>query len=162
MKWAGKILLILFALFLSVMDTAFFSNLTINGASIVSVYMLSIIFAINGDFERFLLFVGATVIFFSIFSSLPIYLIFLLFLVIPSFLLFLRKKYLPHPSVPVSLFYFIIVDFLFEIILLLQSKEWSRNGFEILGYFILINSVFGVIMFYIVNKIKNKFGRKEN
>lgn len=165
MKWIKLTTLFLFAAILVLLDTSFFANLSVHNASIVSVFQLIIIFALIADTKKYLFFAASTIIFFSVFSSLPIWLIALLFFILPSTILYLRKSHLPLPSVPVALILFLIVNLLFEIILLFYVKEWNKDGLLVLYYFVIINTIFGATLYYFYDlflKIKTRGGKIKN
>ena len=149
MKWIKYTILILTPLALTLLDTAFFSNLTIKHASIISVFQFLIILSLIANVRNCLIFAAFSVFFFSIFSSLPLWLIFILFFILPSLILYLRKSHLPLPSVLRSTILFVMCNFVFEMILLLYYRQWSRAGFSVFYYFILINSAVGVLLYYI-------------
>lgn len=159
MKWVKYTTLFFSAAALTLLDTSFFANLSIRNASIVSVFQLIIIFALMADTKKYFFFVSSAIIFFSIFSSLPVWLIFVLFFVLPGSVLYLRKGHLPLPSVPVALILFAIVNLVFELILLLYFGEWNKNGFSSLYYFVIINTIFGVILYYFFHLFLNLASR---
>lgn len=153
MKWIKYTILILAPAVLTLLDTAFFSNLTIKDASIISVFQFLILFSLIADAGNCLVFAAFSVFFFSIFSSLPLWLIFLLFFILPSMIMYLRRSHLPLPSVPASAIFFVLSNAIFEMILLLYSKQWSSAGFSVLYYFVLINSIIGVVIYYVAHLI---------
>ena len=153
MKWIKYTILILTPALLILLDTTFFSSLTIKNASIISVFQFLIIFSLIADTRNFLIFTTSSVFFFSVFSSLAPFLIFILLFILPSLILFLRKNHLPLPSVPIAIVFFILANFIFEIILLLYYKQWRVEGFSVLYYFVLINSILGVAFYYIFHLI---------
>lgn len=148
MKWIKYLILFLLAATLTLLDTSFFANLIVKNTSIISTFQLIIIFALIADTKKYLFVVTSVIIFFAIFSSLPVWVIFLLFFVLPSTIIYLRKGHLSFPSVPIALILFIIANLLFELILLLYVHEWNKSGFLTLYYFVLINSIFGIILYY--------------
>ena len=165
MKWTKLLFLFLLAGILTLLDTSFFANLTLKDASIVSVFQLIIIFALIAETKQFLFFLSSTIIFFALFSSLPIWILFLLLFLLPSLFLYLRKGHLPLPSIPVAIFLFLIANFVFELILLFYAKEWNNKGFSVLCYFVIINTIFGSILYYfyyLILNIRTRGGKIKN
>lgn len=155
MKWIKYTILFFSAALLTLLDTSFFPNIIVKNTSIVSVFQLIVIFAFLADAKKYLFFTGIAIIFFSIFSSLPVWLIFVLFFVLPGIIIYLRKGHLPLPSMPIALILFMIINFMFELVLLLYVKEWNKNGFTSLYYFVIINTLFGVILYYFFHSYLN-------
>lgn len=155
MKWIKYTILFFTAIALTLLDTSFFPGLLIKNASIISSFQLMIIFAFLADTKMYLFFTGIVIIFFSIFSSLPVWVIFVLFFVLPGVIIYLRKGHLPLPSVFIALILFTIINFIFEIVLLLYFQEWSKSGFVSLYYFVIINTFFGVVLYYFFHLFLN-------
>lgn len=155
MKWIKYTILFFLAAVLTLLDTSFFANIAVGNASIVSVFQLVIFFAILAEAKNYYFFAASAIILFSIFSSLPVWLIFLLFFLLPSAILYLRKGHLALPSVPATMILFTIANLLFEIILLSYAKEWNKSGFSSLYYFIFINTIFGTILYYLFHLFLN-------
>lgn len=155
MKWIKFIALFFSAAAFTLLDTSFFANLSVGHATIISTFQLIIIFALISDTKNYFIFMTSTIIFFSIFSSLPMWVIFSLFFLLPSVILYLRKVHLPLPSVPITLILFAIANLFFESILLFYAREWNRSGFSVLCYFIIINTIFGTVSYYVVHSFLN-------
>lgn len=156
MKLLKYLSLIILALLLTFADASFFSSLSFRNASIVSTLSLVLIFAFLGNSRIFFIFTFSVVIFFSVFSSIPIWLIFLIFFIMPSIFLFLRKSHLPIPSIPFSIVFFVLADFLFELSLLLTSGEWNSAAIKVLLWFVLLNVVFGTVIYYVIRTLGKK------
>lgn len=153
--------LILLAFILSILDTSFFSFIPIFGATIISSYVAIINFSINGKINEFLLFTIAVIFFFSAFSSLPVWLIVAIFLLVPYLIFYIKKSYFPEPSTLSSLAFFSFATFLFALASLLYDQEWHLNRIAVGLYFILINSAFGVFFYYLSKKIRKNFAIKD-
>lgn len=165
MKWLKSITLFLFAGALTLLDTSLFANMTIKNASLVSVFQLIIILALVADTRNYFIFVSGAIIFFAVFSSLPVWTIFILLFLLPSSVLYLRKGHLPLPSVPIAAIILLLANLLFEFVLLLYIKEWNKKGFEVMYYFILLNTVFGALIYYFVHlylHIRTRGGKIKN
>lgn len=161
MKISKVIIIILFAFLLSILDTSFFSFLPIFGATIISSYDFIINFSIMGKSRDFVFFTTVVVFFFSIFSSLPIWFVVLSFLVVPYAIFYVRNVYFTDPSVLASSMFFGIATFVFSFISMIYRKSWSESGIVALIYFVIINSVFGVALYYLSKRIRKNFTRAE-
>jgi len=156
MKIIKKLLIIFFALCLSLLDISFFSTILIGNATILSLFSFVVVFAILEEEKDFLFFSAAAVLFFSIFSSLPTWFIFLMFFLIPQIVLYLRKIFIPEILMPVAILYFVCMNFIFEILLLISYRQLDLNGLKALIYFVIVNTVFSTLSFYLVKKIRKK------
>ena len=165
MKWLKFTTIFLSAGALTLLDTSFFANMTIRDSSLVSVFQFIIILALVADTRNFFIFISGAIIFFAVFSSLPVWLIFILLFALPSAILYLRKGHLPLPSLPVAAIIILLANLIFELILLLYIKEWNKNGFLVMYYFILINTFFGALIYYFFHlylNIKTRGGKIKN
>jgi len=161
MNYTKAFLLIVCAFFLTLLDASFFSAMPLFGATILSSYILALALSISKELNLLLCYVISAVFFFSIFSSLPIWLIVIVFLGVPYVIFYVRKKYFPKLSILPSALFFITGTLIFSTIFLIYNKEWNLNGLIILIYFILINSAIGVGVYYLLQKLEMDFGRKE-
>ena len=165
MKWLKFTTIFLSAGALTLLDTSFFANMTIRNASLVSVFQIIIILALVADTRNYFIFVSGAIIFFAIFSSLPVWTIFLLLFILPSAVLYLRKGHLPLPSLPVAAIIILLANLLFELVLLLYIREWNKNGFLVMYYFILLNTFFGALVYYFFHMyllIRSRGGKIKN
>lgn len=160
MKFFRKFLIVLFAFVLTLLDVSFFSNLTVGGSTIISTYVFITIFSLIGDSSISLVFSLSCVLFFVAFSSVPLFSILLLFFVFPAIIVYLRKNYFPEPSVLLSAIFFLVANLVLELFMLFNAKEFSEAALQTLLYFVIINSIFGVIAFYFTKRIRKKFGRE--
>ena len=140
-----KILLFLLAFIAVFVDVSFFSFWPVFGATLISSFVLVVIFSLFFEDQLFLIFSLSVVFFFAIFSSLPLWIIIVCFLLVPAFLLFVRRRYLPEPNFVIILIYLIIANLLFEMILITFFKEWNEKGLLALAYFVATNTLFGLI-----------------
>lgn len=152
-----KVAIVFFALVLTLLDVSFFSSMPIYDATIVTTFLFVITISLLLFTESFILFAAAAIIFFSIFSSLPAWILVVSFFCIPEIIFYLRKTVVPEPTVPISFFFFIVVNTMFELMLLIYSKEFGRSGFAALGYFVLINSVAGTTLYFISKMFRDRF-----
>ncbi|MFA4996027.1 MAG: hypothetical protein WC536_02710 [Patescibacteria group bacterium] len=156
-----SLFLVLLAFILSILDTSFFSFIPILGATIISSYITIINFSITGKTNDFLIFTISVIFFFSAFSSLPVWMIVLTFLLIPYLIHYVKNHFFPDPSAPFSIAFFMAGTFLFSLISLIYGKEWNMTGVILVSSFIFVNSLFGVFLYYISRKIKKNFTGKD-
>lgn len=150
----------IFSFCLVLLDTSFFSMLTFYEAQIIISFLALIIFALKVD-EILTFFCFSIVIFFAVFSSLPVWLILINFLLIPSVVLYLRKNFLPEPSMVSLPLYFMITCFAFEFVLLLYSHDINSKSLLVLVCFALINCFFGTILLLLSKVMELLFKRGE-
>ncbi len=144
-------------LFLILLDVSFLSNFEIYGASILTSFLALVIFVIYDKTDDYIYFSLILILLFSIFSSLPLGVILVNFLILPVAMNIILQKYFPRPNNFTVLFYFIFATFVFDFVLLAWSGSWNAAGFLAVGYFTAINSVAGWIINYIYNSVKKKF-----
>jgi hypothetical protein len=141
MNWKNIILIIALAFALVVLDVSFFGVISLGGATIISTLLTVIIFALLNKFDSTLIFATAATLFFTTLSSVPVWIIFFGFFIIPGIVIYLRKTNLPEPSIMISFFYFVIATLVFELTFLVSYKEFNLTGFNLTGSFVLVNSV---------------------
>lgn len=147
MKLFKIIIFGILALLLTLLDVAFFSNLPVYGATIVSTFLVAIIFSLDNKWENLVLFGSFSLLFYSVFSSVPILVLAFVFYILPFAVHYLRKNYFRDTSAVFSIAYFAPVLLLFDLSLMIATKQWGAEAVLALCYFVLINSVFGVIIY---------------
>ncbi|MCX6808251.1 MAG: hypothetical protein NTW50_01105 [Candidatus Berkelbacteria bacterium] len=157
MKLFRNILLVVLALSLVLLDVSFFVNFEVNGATFLSSFCVLVVLALVDNSKKYYIFSLALVLFFSLFTSLPLLVIALNFFLLPAFLNFIRLKFFPEPTPFTSLFYFISISVVFEIIIMIYSGSWNSQALLALLYFVLINSAAGVFLFTMYRIIKKRF-----
>lgn len=160
MNWKKNLFLSLFALILVLLDVSFFSAISLNGATIISTYVLIINFAListpKNYHENFTFFEAVSLIGFSVFTSVPIIILFFAFFIVPAIIVFLRKNYFPMPSIINSAIFFLLSNIFFEFLFILNQKQMNQAGLELIAYFSIINTLFGVFIYYISDRVKPK------
>jgi hypothetical protein len=159
MNWKTILIIIVLAFVLALLDVSFLGAITIGGATIISTFVVVIVFAILNKLDATILFAAAAALFFTILSSVPLWIIFLGFFVIPGIVIYLRRTNLPEPNVAVSFFYFIISTLIFELLFLINFREFNLVGFNLTGAFVLINSLAGVIAYYFAKRFSKRTHR---
>jgi len=150
--------LIIVSFILSFLDISFFSFLGVYGATILSSFIFVIIYSFADKTKKDYLIISLSlVLFFSIFSSLPLFPILFNFFLIPSVITYIRKYYLPEPSLIVSIIYFLLATLLFEGLLLIYDKAWNSAGFLTFSWFIFINTLLGLFAYAFYLKIRKRF-----
>lgn len=152
--------LVCLALALVLLDTSFFSFLSVNNASIILSFLVIVIFALKLS-SSFYTITFFTIIFFTIFSSVPPWLIVLCFLILPSLVYYLRSSFLPEPSILSVPVYYMLLTSVFDILLLLYAKELNKQGLLSLCYFVLINTIAGIFIYQTISKIQKSLGHSE-
>lgn len=155
-------IIILIAFCLSFLDIAFFSFLEIYGATILSSFIFLIIFSITDKTKRdYMIASLAVVLFYSIFSSLPLPIIFTGFFIIPASIGYIRERYLPEPTPIVSILYFFVSALLFEGILVAYVKAWNPTGLLTLSWFVFLHILVGFLCYLIFFRLRKKLSRGE-
>jgi hypothetical protein len=83
------------------------------------------------------------------------------FLLLPAGLNYVMLRYFPKPRPVTSPIYYIFGTLFFELVLLVWSREFTQSGLLTLSYFVVMNSIVGVICYIIQEKVKNDFGIEE-
>ncbi|MEI7791884.1 MAG: hypothetical protein WCI57_00130 [Candidatus Berkelbacteria bacterium] len=156
-----KILLVCLALATVLLDVSFFSAFEIYGATIISSLAVLLTMAITDRSRNYLIYVFSLILFFTIFSSLPLLVIALEFLALPVGLNYVMTRYFPRPKAVTSPVYYLFGNFIFELVLLVYSKEYNQAGLLTLSYFVVLNSILGVIFYILQEKVKNDFNIEE-
>lgn len=158
MIYIKYLILIAVSLVLSFLDISFFSFLDVYGATLLSSFIFLIIFTfVDKTKKDYIIVALSLVLSFSIFSSLPLFPIFINFFFIPAMISYLRRYYLPQPSLIVSVLYFLATTFIFEGVLLIYAKAWNNSGLLTFSWFIFINTVLGIIAYAFYLKVRRKF-----
>lgn len=161
MKWLKFIILILFAFTLTFLDASFFSFFSFLGTNILISFVFLITFAFLLKYREFIIFIFATSIFFAVFSSISVWQIFVCFFILPELTFFIKRKYLPEIFVLPSMILFMVTSIAFGGILILGNGDFSAASVSELGYFVLSNSILGILVFAIVKKISDRYRRNE-
>lgn len=162
MKYIRYATIIFISFLLTFIDVSFLSFLGVYGATILSSFLFVIIFSMTDKTKKdYIIAALSVVLFFSIFSSLPLFPIIAGFFLIPATIGYLRQHSFPEPSVLVSVVYFVISTALFEGMILLYLRAWNDEGFLAFGWFIFLNSFFGFISYAFYLKMRKNFTAPE-
>ena len=143
---------------LVIFDVVFLVNFQLYGATIFSSFLFLVIFAISGRRDDYIFIAFCLVLLFAVFSSLPIWLSLILFIILPSLLHFIRQQYFPEPNVLSSLLYFFAATLCFDFILLVYADGWSIEGAISLASFVAANTLAGCLMFAVAYRFREKRG----
>lgn len=150
MNLIKQLFLGLLAFFLVVLDTAFFSNLPFFGATIISSFVAMVVISLFVKLSDCYIFSSVATISMSIFSSVSVFSLLLVFFVIPSAIYYLRKYYIKDLNPLAAIPFFTGSFLIFDLILMMSSKEYGNEAFLAMGYFAVINTVFGAIIYSII------------
>jgi hypothetical protein len=156
-----KILLICLALATVLLDVSFFSTFEIYGATVISSLAILLTMAITDRNRNYLIYAFSLILFFTIFSSLPLVVIVIEFLALPAGLNYVMTRYFPRPRAVTSPIYYLFGNFIFELVLMVYAKEYNQAGLLTLSYFVVLNSILGVIFYVLLEKVKNDFNIEE-
>jgi len=158
-KISKNLAIILLALVLVFIDVYCFSFLPIGGVAVLSSFLVVLIFALFLR-QDYIILSLSLIIFLSVFSSLESWVSIIFYLVLPSLIIYLRKSFLPEPSVVATAIYFITSLLFFGSFLFLDLADLSSKSFEVILRFILLNTGFGLIFFLFFRKIFQKTSTK--
>lgn len=151
-----KLLIILSAFILTLLDVSFFINMPIFGSTILISFITLIILAVTDKSETYYIFAIALTIFFSGLSSFPIILIIIDFLFLPIVLNRLRQNFFSFPTLISSFLYLIVTTIFFQLSILLYSRSFEITMLATIVKFVLLNSFFGLICFGIWQFVSRK------
>lgn len=152
-----KILLVFLALVTVLLDVSFFSAFEVYGATIILSLVILLTMSITDRSRTYLIYAFSLILFFTIFSSLPLFVIALEFLALPVGLNYIVTRYFPRPRPVTSPIYYLFGNFIFELVLMVHGKEYNQAGLLTLSYFVVLNSIIGVICYVLLEKVKNDF-----
>lgn len=137
----------------SVLDISYFSAIPILGSSILLTFELVIIIAAYDWRYYSIIFSMFAILFYSGLSSLPIYYILILFIIIPLLIFYLRKRIIFEINYFTFLTIIVASNFLFQMIYLLIEWNFSFDALISALSFILINTLAGMVLFIISSKL---------
>lgn len=161
MRIYAKICFVLLALFTTLFDVTYLTNFEVYGATVISTFLIALLLAFLHKGRNYLVFACAAVIFFAVFSSLPIILIMINFLALPALVRYIRQRFFPEPNLFFSLFYFLLGTLFFDLFFMLFAKEFSADGLVSVLSFVIINSISGVIIYTLILRARKITGPLE-
>lgn len=152
--------LLLLGFILVIIDVAFLSNLEFFGVTILTSYIALLEFAIlNRKSNSFLAFSVILFALFAIFSSLPLPILVLNFILLPAFLIFIKSNYFAGTTILSTIFFLLFASFLFESILVLYAG-FSLSTVEIylsMIVFTLLHTIIGFAVYLVARVFKKNF-----
>jgi len=137
----------------TLLDTSFFSFLEIYYATIITSLAFLISFSILNLKKRTIIYAAFLTLFFVVFSSLPVWFIICVFFGIPLIIFAVRFRLALDRSILLLVLTFIFSNFLFQMFLAVSSVDFSRTAFISVISFTLINTIAGLVIYYIVQKV---------
>lgn len=148
MRYLKNFSIIILVFILVLLDVSFFSNFQLYDATVLSTIAFILVFCIADIHMRYLnIFALSAIFFFSIFSSLPIFIILVNFLVLPLALKIARGRYFPEPTVIMAIFYSLLFSFCFETVMILYDRIWSKEAILSLFCFTVLNTFASVVVY---------------
>jgi len=158
MKTQKYITLAMLSLATTLLDTSFFSFIDIFEATILTTFLVLLVLVILNFRREALYFASFSILFFTIFSSVPIYLLFVLFFGIPIAIYLVKTKIaVNQENIFWVIIIFLVANFFFDLLLLVFWGEANANALTSLMFFTIVNTIFGLLIFYITKIIIRYF-----
>ncbi|OGD62641.1 hypothetical protein A2215_04815 [Candidatus Berkelbacteria bacterium RIFOXYA2_FULL_43_10] len=153
MKIQSYIFLFLLAIFTTLLDTSFFSNLSFFGATILSTLSILIVLSILERTRASYLFAAFATLCYATFSSLSVYLLTILFLGIPFGIAYLKSKLLIEFNLLLSIFVILIAEFIFILVATAFGGGLTLAILKYIASFMTINTLTTIIVFVLGKKL---------
>lgn len=147
--------------FLSLLDTSYLSFLEIGGATILLSYAVLIVLALFDKKKPTFFYATLLILFYSIFSSLPILFLIFMFFVTPFVIQYAKKRFSIENNFVIILLVFFVSNLVFEGLLILISKDFSFSALNALISFTTINTIVGIIIYFCTKVVTNYLGIKK-
>lgn len=157
MNFTNYIILILLAVISALLDTSFFSFLDVWNATVLLTFQILIVLSLLRFKNVLIVFAALSILLYASLSSLPIIFLIVAFLLIPLLIVYLGTKITFESNFPLILLSFLLINLVFQLLLVAISLEVSGAALTSVASFALINSMVGIIIFYIINYLKNIF-----
>jgi len=161
MNLINYIVIVLVAIVSVILDTSYFSFLEIWHATVLITFQILIVLAIIGFRQHLQFFAAFAILLYAIFSSVPLYFLIVAFLGIPLLVIYLKSKITYESNFPVILLSFLIINMIFQLGLVGATFSISAAAMTSVASFSLINTVVGLVIYYIVNYLKLTFRLEE-
>lgn len=163
MKTYKYVLYFFVALVTTLLDTSFFSFLSIFEASFVLTFSLLLVLTILDLRKEALYFGFVSILFYTIFSSLPVYLLFLIFLGIPMVIYLIKIRM----AINLENFVWVIITLFFSnlsfyFLLIVFFGEVSAVSLTSFSFFIIINTILGLAVYYLSKILMKYFNIKSD
>lgn len=157
MKLSQYLFLLILAFASTLLDVSFFSFLEIQDATILSSLALLITLSILDLKKSTVIFASFLTLFFAIFSSLSVWMMIALFFGVPLLIFVANHRFAIDRANFLVIFTFIFFNLIFQLSLALFSLDFSATAFKSIISFMIINSVFGLMIYYLAKKTLNIF-----
>lgn len=154
MKLLYYIFILLLAFLSALLDTSFFSFLEFYHATILSSLAILISLPMLDIKKGTVIFATLLILFFTIFSSLQVWFLFLIFIIIPLIVFYLNRRFAFDHSKILIILVFLLCNFLFQFGLAMVSQDFSTSAFISVISFTIINTFTGFFIFYILKTIR--------
>lgn len=150
MKLLYYILIVFLAFFAVLLDTSFFSFLEVYYATVLISLGILISLPMLDIKKGTIIYATLLILFFTIFSSLQIWFIFVIFILIPLIVFYLNRRFAFDHSKILIILVFLLCTFLFQFSLALVSQDFSTQAFVSIFSFMIINTIIGFLIFYLL------------
>lgn len=151
---------ILLGLSLVFMDTFFFSFIRVGEVSLLSSLAILVAFTLIGGLAQIGVLVLSITFFLAAFSSLPLWLSFIVFVGLPGLLTYFRLRYLSDPFLWLVAWVIVVVNFIGGAILFFYSHGLSFQVFGQVCFFSLANSMLGIVFFLVARSVSLRAGKQ--
>lgn len=153
MKIIYYLSIIALAFFSSLLDTSFFSFLEIYYATVLISLGILISLPMLDIKKGTVIYATLLILFFSVFSSLQIWFLFLIFILIPLIVFYFNRRFALDHSKILIILVFLLCNFLFQFGLAAVSQDFSTSAFISVVSFTIINTIAGVLIFYVLKTV---------
>lgn len=159
MNYLLYILIPLLSLILTILDTSFFSFWEVWNATIISSFCFLMVVVILGHRKVALVFGAFSILFLSVFSSIPTVSLLAIYLIIPLLIFYIRQKvYFESSYIPAAIV-FLLSGLVFRLVLLSMSLQFGPEVLISLFTFPIINLFVSMLLLWSAKRLNNNFVR---
>lgn len=133
-------------------DTSFFAFYEIFNATVISSFCLLIVIAILNLKAQSLYYGAFCILFLSAFSSIPIYSLFIAYMIIPLLIFYLRQKIYFEAVLSVAVIVLLASSLIFRLAIIPLGSLSSRELLLSVSVFPILNMLFGLILFAFIKR----------
>lgn len=152
MRQLNYLFFAILALFTTIIDIAFFSFLPIFGSPLLLTFIILIVLGALSLRSHSVAFASFAILFYAGLSSLELQYILILFLAIPFMVTLLRRRFIFELNLYSFGFLMSASCLIFELLLIIFELNFSQAGFLGLLSFTIINTLGGIIVFFLAKK----------
>lgn len=157
MKVLNIIIYFLLAFVFSLLDTSVLSFMPIFSATILLTISVLITLSLLGLKEQSLIFAIFSVLFYAAFSSLSVYFLVIFFLAIPFAILRLKKMAFFESNYLLVILTFVLLFLFFSLAIFILNSEISVQMLAVVATFVAINTLAGLIIYFLTKMIRRHF-----